>query len=215
MLPGERELAALRLRAEKEPSNIEALVALGAACERAGLDDEALAAWERALKLDPGCMAARQGRLRQFRLLYTAQRDPYERAAIVHRVGETGDRLAVPWLLSLLSDAGPVVCQKVAEALGRLGDRAAVPALIGVLRNDAACAWWQASQAIAAIGDRAAVPHLADILAHGCPEARAAAATALGRLGDRSALDALAGALHDQSSFIIRFTIFCQSFLLL
>lgn len=204
MLPGERELAELRLRAEKEPSNLQALLALGAASERAGLYEEAYATWRRALELDPACIPARQGRLRHFRLLYAAERDPYERAATIHRVGETGDRLAVPWLLTLFPGAEPAICQKLAEALGRLRERAAVPALIAVLRDDAACAWWQASQAIAAIGDRAAVPQLVAILASGSAEARAAAAAALGRLGDHSALDPLAGALRDQEPEVRR-----------
>jgi HEAT repeat protein len=194
----ESEIFELKLRAELEPDNLPVLLELGAACERAGLDEDAQRAFARALALDPGHPLARRGRLDYFLRRYgetAAKGDAYARAAIVHQVSELRDRYAVPWLLSLLDGAEPAVCQKAAEALGKLGDRAAVPALIRVLRSDAACAWWQAAEALGAIGDRATVPPLVATLAEGSSNARCAAAHALGLLGDPAAAAGLAEAL--------------------
>ena len=198
MSSSEREIFELRLRAERDPSDVSVLLELGVALERAGLGDEAAQAFARVLAVDPGHPIARCGRLDYFQRRYqaaTAAGDAYECAAIVHQVGGLGDSYAVPWLLSLLTGAEPVVCQKVAETLGRLGDRAAVPALIGLLRTSAACAWWQVAEALGAIGDRAAVSPLVATLAEGAPDARAAAAHALGLLGDPAAVGGLAEAL--------------------
>ena len=138
----ERELLDLKLRAELGPDNPALQLELAEAYERAGLNEAANHAFQRVLALDPRSAPARRGRLRYFRRRYAdaaARADGYERATIVHQVGELGDRTATLWLLGLLGDDEPVVCQKAAEALGKTGDRAAVPALIRLLRSDAAC----------------------------------------------------------------------------
>ena len=194
----EHKILQRRLRAELTRSNVAVLLELASACERAGLDEEARRAFARVLALAPANRRARQGRLLHFRRCYAecaAEGDSYGCVAIVRQIGEVRDRHAVPWLVSLLDAAEPVVCQTAAQALGKLGDRAAVPSLIGLLRNDAARAWWQASEAIAAIGDRAALPALLATLAGSPREAAAAAAHALGLLGDPAALEGLAAAL--------------------
>jgi len=201
----EREILELKLRAELEPANVTALLDLGEACQRAGLDEAAKKAFERVLAIDPHNQTARRGRLRYFRRRYAdASGDGYECAAIVHQVGELREPYAVPWLVALLEAADPVVCQKAAEALGRSGERAAVPALIRLLRNDAACAWWQAAEALGAIGDGAAVPPMLAVLAEGSPNARAAAAHALGFLRDPAATEGLAEALAQDDAAVRR-----------
>lgn len=207
MALSERELLELKLRAEREPTNAPLVLELAEAYERVGLHEAANRAFQQVLAVDPASPGARRGRLRYFRRSYAgsaARGDGYERAAIVHQVGELGDHTATTWLVSLLADAKPVVCQKAAEALGKIGDRAAVPALIRLLRSDEACAWWQAAEALAAIGDQAAVPSLVRVLTDASPDARAAAAHALGLLGDASALDALAGALTSEDAALRR-----------
>ena len=194
----ERDILSLKLRAELEPGNVPLLLELGEAYERAGLAEAASHSYQRVLALDPENPLARRGRLRHFCRAYVeaaARGDGYERAAIVHQVGELGDHTATTWLVGLLDDGEPVVCQKAAEALGKIGHRAAVPALIRLLRSDEACAWWQAAEAVAAIGDRAAVAPLLNVLSRGSPNARAAAAHALGLLGDPAALAPLADVL--------------------
>ena len=194
----EREVLELKLRAEREPQNAAFQLELAEAYERAGLHEAANQAYQRVLALDPDSRVASQGRLRHFRRAYGAaatRGNGYERAAVVHQVGDLGEPTAAIWLVELLDDPEPVVCQKAAEALGKIRNRAAVPALIRLLRSDAACAWWQAAEALAAIGDRAAVAPLLRILATGSPNARAATAHALGKLADPAALDALAQAL--------------------
>jgi HEAT repeat protein len=194
----DRQLVELKLRAERAPANASLQLELADAYERAGLHEAASQAYQRVLALDPGNGAASQGRLRHFRRAYAdagARGNGYERAAVVHQVGELAEPAAIVWLLGLLDDPEPVVCQKAAEALGKIGDRAAVPGLVRLLRSDAACAWWQAAEALAAVGDRAAVAPLLRVLADGSPNARAAAAHALGCLRDSSALEPLASAL--------------------
>ena len=198
MVLSEREILELKLRSEREPGDAALQLELAEAYERAGLYEAASQAFQRVLALDPANPLARRGRLRQFRRSYAdaaARGNGYERATVVHQVGDLGDRTAAIWLVGLLGDTEPVVCQKAAEALGKIADRAAVPALIRLLRSDDACAWWQAAEAIGAIGDRAAVPPLLRVLGNGSPNARAAAAHALGRLADPTALEALAGSL--------------------
>ena len=196
MASTEREILELRLRAELGGTDVAALLDLGETCQRVGLEEDANKAFHRVLELDPSNPFARQGRLRYLRRRYAAAAsDSYERAALIHQVGELRDSAATGWLAGLLDAAEPVVCQKVAEALGRSGDRSAVPVLIRLLRSDAACAWWQASEALAAIGDRAAVPPLVATLGKGSANARAAAAHALGMLRDPAALDGLTEAV--------------------
>jgi len=207
VLPTDREILELKLRAELDPTNVGALLDLATAYERAGLDDDAQRVYDDVLATDPGNLPARRGRFRAFRRRYhklAATGDAYERAAIVHQVGELGDRFAVSWLVTLLDAAEPVVCQKAAEALGRLGDRAAVPGLLRLLRNDPACAWWQAAEALVAIRDPASVPPLLATLANGSPSARAAAAHALGLLGDPTAAEGLTRALAHDDAFLRR-----------
>jgi len=197
------DILELKLRAEREPGNLALVLELGEVYERAGLDGAANKAYQHALTLDPQNPSARRGRLRYFCRSYAdaaARGDAFERSAIVHQVGELGDHMAATWLVGLLDDTEPIVCQKAAEALGKIGDRAAVPALVRLLRSDPACAWWQAAEALAQIGDKAAVTPLLAALTRGSPNARAAAAHALGLLADPAALGALAEALtHDDA----------------
>ena len=209
MVLSEADILELKLRAEREPGNLPLVLDLGEVYERAGLNEAANRAFGQALALDPDNPVARRGRLRYFCRCYAeagARGDGFERSAIVHQVGELGDHTATTWLVGLLDDAQPIVCQKAAEALGKIGDRAAVPALIRLLRSDPACAWWQAAEALAHVGDRAAVAPLLAVLARGSPNARAAAAHALGLLGDPAALDALAEALTQDDARLRRAT---------
>jgi len=198
----EREILELKLRVELEPTRVSALVALGEAYQRSGLDEEADKAFRRVLELDPQNPHARRGRVHILHRRYADAADAYGRAALIHQVGDLRDPEATAWLGSLTEGAEPVLCQKVAEALGKSGDRSAVPVLIRLLRSEAACAWWQASEALGAIGGRSAVPPLVATLAKGHRNARAAAAHALGLLRDPAAVEGLLDALAAEDASV-------------
>ena len=83
-----------------------------------------------------------------------------ERARAALRLGEMGDRHAVPALIQTLKDREMPVRLAAVEALGKLGDRQAVDSLIAIVRDPNAMVGLSAVEALGSIGGEKAVETL-------------------------------------------------------
>ncbi|NLX08330.1 MAG: TIR domain-containing protein [Chloroflexi bacterium] len=137
------------------------------------------------------------------RLLEMLEHDDRDaRITAAQRLGEIGDRAAVPGLLRLLRDDDWRVRDTAAQALGKMKVAAAVPGLLEALRLGrpgpfgGGSSSSNVSWAIREIG-AAAVPVLIDALGDEDPRIRQFAAEMLGEIGGADGVAPLASALHD------------------
>lgn len=123
---------------------------------------------------------------------------PQVRAAAVKRLGELGDRRAVPRLIPLLKqDTVVLVRFETALALGKLRDEAAIPPLTAAAETDPSPdVMLAATKALAEFGPKAFEP-LIKLLYSRLSAVRLLAARELGRLRATSAVKPLIERLND------------------
>ncbi len=120
-----------------------------------------------------------------------------ERARAALRLGEMGDRHAVPALIQTLKDREMPVRLAAVEALGKLGDRQAVDSLIAIVRDPNAMVGLSAVEALGSIGGEKAVETLLRIAQ---ARERPLSLGAMRSLGtDDRSLQALTTALSDRA----------------
>ncbi|MCD4687469.1 MAG: HEAT repeat domain-containing protein, partial [Anaerolineae bacterium] len=133
----------------------------------------------------------------------SADRDYRTRAA--HRLGDIGDRAAIPHLIKALRDEDARLREAVAMALAKLKAGAAVPALLETLRRTRPGPFGGGSpnqivmRAVREIGI-SGLPVLIDALSDDEPRIRLVVVILLGEIGDSGAVPALTGALRDPES---------------
>lgn len=124
--------------------------------------------------------------------------NPTMKAAVLDALGQTGEKIAVPYAIAALNDMYPDVRIAATKALGRLRDASAVEALTDRSRNDPRMdVRIAAIDALGEIGDRSAVPALTNMLTE--PRLRASALTALGKLQAEQTRQVIRQCLNDSS----------------
>jgi HEAT repeat protein len=119
---------------------------------------------------------------------------PASQTLLAAALAERGDRAAVPALLPLLGQDGPMQAAAIA-ALGQLGDASCVPPLLALASGEGAAAG-PARAALARLPDRAADPVLVAILEDETPlPAKLAAVNVLTARGCTAAIPALAATI--------------------
>lgn len=123
--------------------------------------------------------------------------DPETRMAAAKRLGELGDKPAVPRLCELLEDSLPAVRAEAANALGRIADRRSIePLAVAVGREEFEAVARVEVAALAAHGGPASEA-LVGLLISRRSIVRAMAARSLGKLKARVAVTPLIGLLDD------------------
>jgi len=117
--------------------------------------------------------------------------DIKEKQNTVRKIGEEGDKRAVPFLIELLEYKNKDLTGEVIKALGSLKDSSAVTVLIKLLDNPDPIIKQLSAVALGDIRDLRALSPLIKALTRGDVGTRASAAYSLGNLGDKDAIEPL------------------------